>query len=103
MYSNSNFSFSGNIVISTDKDIYLNRVNKNLTILEKFDKNLKLTNLDDIYIYTSPKSVNRKIKKYIIAVRKEKLDKQIINNIYIYDFNTGIFISKILDRYLIEK
>lgn len=74
-----------------------------MTILEKFDKNLKLTNLDDIYIYTTPKSVNRKIKQYIIAVRKEKLDKQIINNIYIYDFNTGIFISKILDRYLIEK
>lgn len=35
-------------------------------------------------------------------MKKEKLDKQIINNIYIYDFNTGIFISKILDKYLIE-
>ena len=103
LFSNSNLSFSGNIVISTDKDINIKKVNKNLTILEKFDKNLKLTNLDDIYIYTTPKSVNRKIKQYIIALRKEKLDKQIINNIYIYDFNTGIFISKILDRYLIEK
>jgi hypothetical protein len=78
-------SFSGNIVISTDKDININRdrVNKILTFLEKFDKNLKLTNLDDIYIYTTPKSVNRKIKQYIIAVRKEKLDKQIIKNSYI--------------------
>ena len=72
--SNSNFNFSDNIVISTDKDININKVNKNLTILEKFDKNLKLTNLDDIYIYTTPKSVNRKIKQYIIAVRKEKLE-----------------------------
>jgi hypothetical protein len=64
-----------------------------LTILEEFDKNLKLTNLDDNYIYTTPKTVNRKIK-YIIAVlkllkllkllkqRKEKLEKQIINNIF---------------------
>ena len=85
MFSDSNLSFSGNIVISTDKDININRdrVNKIFTFLEKFDKNLKLTNLDDIYIYTTPKSVNRKIKQYIIAVRKEKLDKQIIKNSYI--------------------
>jgi hypothetical protein len=85
LFSDSNLSFSGNIVISTDKDININRdrVNKILTFLEKFDKNLKLTNLDDIYIYTTPKSVNRKIKQYIIAVRKEKLDKQIIKNSYI--------------------
>jgi len=74
LFSNSNLSFSGNIVISTDKDIYINRVNKkNLTILEKFDKNIKLTNLDDIYIYTTPKSVNRKIKKYINSSEKGKI------------------------------